>query len=64
MLRATALLALAATACQEDFFANSYRGKAPPELAGEAAHWINSKEALTFSALKGKVVWLEFSFIN
>ena len=63
MLRAVALLAVTALAPQ-DFSANSYLGKAPPDLSSEASHWINSKQALTLAGQKGKVVWLEFGFLG
>jgi hypothetical protein len=66
MTRTTALLALAAFAApaQDDFSAGSFKGKTPPELVSEAGHWINATEALALEKLRGKVVWLEFSFIN
>ena len=63
MARTFALVAVAAFAAQ-DFAANSYQGKAPPELTSEAGHWLNSKEALKLGGLKGKVVWLEFGFLG
>jgi hypothetical protein len=63
MTRALALFAVAAFAAQ-DFSANSYVGKTPPELTSEAGHWLNSKEAVKLGGLKGKVVWLEFGFLN
>jgi hypothetical protein len=46
---------------QDKKYRNSYIGKAPPELAGE---WLNVKEAPTLAKLKGKVVWLEFSYTH
>ena len=66
MLRALALAALAAAPLQEeDLYANSYKGKAPPELVSEKAHWINATEPLKLGDLKGrKVVWLEFGFLK
>ena len=63
MIRTLAVLALAVVAAQ-DFSANSYQGKAPPDLRSEASQWINSKEAPTLAGLKGKVVWLEFGFLG
>ena len=63
MIRTMAILAAAAFAAQDDFDANSYKGKALPELVSGAGQWINSK-ALKLADLKGKVVWLEFGFIN
>ena len=64
MMRTLAIVAVAAFAARQDFMADSYLGKAPPELVSDAGHWINSKEALRLGGLKGKVVWLEFGFIN
>ena len=43
--------------------ANSYRGKAPPELSAPAGDWINAKAPLTLAGLKGKVVYLQFGFL-
>jgi hypothetical protein len=63
-LAVVALAAGAAAAQENKIFSNSYKGKAPPELASEQDHWINSAEAIKLEKLKGKVVWLEFSFIN
>jgi hypothetical protein len=42
---------------------NSYMNQAPPELAAAGA-WINSPETLSLAALRGRVVWLEFSFLH
>ena len=65
MLRWLAVLALASVAAQEEkIYSNSYKGKAPPELTSEKDQWINSAEKLTLAGQKGKVVWLEFSFLN
>lgn len=65
MARTIAILAAAAAlAAQGDFMAASHIGKAPPEIASEAGQWLNSKAALKLGDLKGKVVWLEFGFIN
>src|SRR5574341_741193 len=65
MLRTAAALALAALAGQDGRkYCNSYKGTAPPELASEAKHWINASEAIRLEKLKGKVVWLEFSFLD
>lgn len=63
MPRVLALMVLAAGAAQ-DFSANSYQGKVPPELTSETSQWLNSKAALTLGAQKGKVVWLEFGFLG
>lgn len=42
---------------------NSYVNQTPPELAATGA-WINSQENLSLAALRGRVVWLEFSFLH
>jgi hypothetical protein len=42
---------------------NVYRGSRPPELTSSGT-WINSGEPLTLASLRGKVVWLEFSFLR
>jgi hypothetical protein len=39
-------------------------GKAPPELVGGTEDWLNDKDALKLEKLKGRVVWLEFSFLG
>jgi hypothetical protein len=64
MMALVTMLALAPACAQDEKNFNSYKGKAPPELASEKEHWINSAEALSLEKLKGKVVWLEYSFIN
>jgi hypothetical protein len=52
-------------AAQEDpLFSNSYKGKAPPEIVSEPGAWINASEPLRLEKLRGKVVWLEFGFLN
>lgn len=61
MGRVLALAALAAFA-QDDSF-KSFKGKQPPEITIPDTGWINSKP-LKLEALKGRVVWLEFSFIK
>ena len=58
------LASLQASQETEKIYTNSYKGKAPPELAIDAKHWINSKNAVKLADLKGRVVWLEFSFLN
>jgi hypothetical protein len=60
MGRVLAVLAVAALA-QDDF--KSFKGKKPPEITIPDTGWINSKP-LKLDALKGRVVWLEFSFIK
>lgn len=64
MAKGLAVLALTLSLAQDKIYSNSYLGKAPPELVSEKGHWLNSGEALTLEKLKGKPVWLEFSFIN
>jgi hypothetical protein len=57
-------LALAAPAAEPEpvgRFDKDFRGQAPPELVGEADHWLAGPPA-RFAALKGKVVWLQFNF--
>jgi len=61
MGRVLAVVALAALA-QDDTF-TSFKGKKPPEITIPDTGWINSKP-LKLDALKGRVVWLEFSFIK
>lgn len=60
---ALAVLAGLAFAQDETPDSKSFKGKTPPELEIEAKNWINSKDAIKLSALKGRVVWLEFSFL-
>ncbi len=66
MARGLLLLALAGLAAvqEEKIYSNSYKGKAPPALASEKGQWINSDRAIEIDKLKGKVVWLEFSFLG
>lgn len=66
---ALALVALAgfaalAEAGQEKRYANTYLGKSPPEIASEKGDWLNAEGPLTLEKLKGRPVWIEFSFIN
>ena len=49
---------------QEKTFSNDYLGKAPPSLEAPAEQWLNVKKPLRLKALKGQVVWLEFSFLT
>jgi hypothetical protein len=63
MTRTLGLLAIAVFTAQ-DFSANSYQGKAPPELATEASQWLNAKGPLKLGGLKGKVVWIEFGSVG
>ena len=45
-----------------ELHAHSYRGSTPPAISIPAEHWLNTKRAPTLADLRGKVVWLEFSF--
>jgi len=60
------LLGVAAAALAQDDqpYYNSYMGKTPPELVSEKEHWLNAKKPLSLEKLRGRVVWLEFSFID
>jgi len=50
---------------KKKIYSDSYIGKAPPELAmAKGARWLNTKKPVSLSQLKGRVVWLEFSFIH
>jgi hypothetical protein len=64
MTKWLAVLAVAAFGAQDRIFSNSYKGQAPPEIVSEAGQWLNAKEALSLEKLRGRVVWLEFGFIN
>ena len=44
-------------------YLNSYMNQSPPELA-VGGEWVNSGEILSLAALRGRVVWLEFSFLH
>lgn len=61
---AAAALLLAGMAFAQDEEAKSFKGKTPPELEIEGKNWLNSKTPVKLAALKGRVVWLEFSFLN
>lgn len=63
MLRIAAVLLLAVLP-QEGLYSNSYRGKEPPELVSKKADWSNAERPLTLKALRGRAVWLEFSFVG
>ena len=58
------LLAGMVFAQEEKIYTNSYKGKAPPELEVEGKNWLNAKKPVKLGDLKGRVVWLEFSFLN
>jgi hypothetical protein len=59
-----ASLSLAQDQGEEQVHSNSYKGKAPPELEIDGKNWINARKAPKLADLKGRVVWLEFSFLN
>lgn len=64
MWGAILLGAAAAATGQDEPYYNTYKGKAPPELVSEKDQWLNTKNPLTLEKLRGRVVWLEFSFID
>jgi hypothetical protein len=41
----------------------SFRHQVPPEIPA-TAQWLRSQDPLPLAALRGKVVWLEFSFLR
>lgn len=41
----------------------SYLNQPLPELP-EGGNWINSARPITLQSLRGKVVWIEFSFLS
>lgn len=48
----------------KQIYSNSYFGVAPPEFrVAPGAAWINAQPP-SLAALKGRVVWIEFSFIH
>jgi peroxiredoxin len=42
----------------------SFIGQAPPELVVDGAEWINADGPMTLKSLRGKAVWVEFSFVD
>lgn len=61
LVLAVTLAAPAAEPEPPDRFQKNLVGQAPPELVGEADHWLAGPPA-RFATLKGKVVWLQFNF--
>ena len=63
---ASVLALVPACAQEEGKYFNSYKGKTPPELVTDKENWLNpaGDDGIKLEKLKGKVVWLEFSFIN
>ncbi len=55
---------LSPSLAQDDIYSNSYAGEAPPELTAPAENWLNSADALSLETLRGRVVYLEFSFLH
>lgn len=66
MLRWQAILVLVIWAPHQsgESYCNSYKGKAPPELAASPEDWLNAEEAPQLAKLKGRVVWLELSILT
>ena len=62
-LAAIALL-LGGLALAQDDEQKKFKGKVPPELNVEAKNWLNAKKPVKLADLKGRVVWLEFSFLG
>jgi len=60
---AIALLLSGLAFAQEDD-AKTFKGKTPPELEIAGKNWLNAKKPPKLADLKGRVVWLEFSFLN
>ena len=57
------LLAAAGVRAQDEAcrYANSYKGKASPEIANEKGTWLNAEKPLTLKKLEGEVVLLVFT---
>ena len=49
---------------QDKIYSNSYKGKAPPNIKVKKDNLVNAKKDLDVEKLKGRVVWLEFSFLG
>lgn len=64
MKAAAAAILLAGLAFAQDGDTESFKGKTPPELEIEGKNWLNAKKPPKLAELKGRVVWLEFSFLN
>ncbi len=59
-----AVMAAGVAAQDAKMYSNTYKGKAPPELTMTKEHWITSKQALSLAKLKGRVVYLEFGYLD
>jgi hypothetical protein len=46
------------------FYSKSFQGQVPPELTSTRGRWLNTDGELTLESLRGRVVWLEFSFLH
>ncbi len=55
-------LPMAASAQEQESLRRSFLGKTPPELVGDAGHWLGKAPPVLLSQRKGKVVWLQFNF--
>ncbi len=44
-------------------YSNDYLGQEPPALVVTEGHWFNSEKAPSLEALRGRVVYVEFSFM-
>ncbi|MBI4616258.1 MAG: hypothetical protein HY720_21775 [Planctomycetes bacterium] len=59
------IASLASTAsAQERKYYNSYMGQTPPELDQPAANWLGGKKPVTLGGMKGRIVYIEFSFLG
>lgn len=55
-------LPIAASGQDQESLRRSFLDTAPPELVGDAAHWLGKAPPVMLAQLKGKVVWLQFNF--
>ena len=49
---------------QDKIYSNSYMGKAPPAIDADVGDWSNVAASPNLEKLRGRVVYLEFSFIH
>jgi hypothetical protein len=66
MALAVALLCAGMAAAQDDdkIYSKSFKGEVPQEIESAKESWINSDDAISLESLRGKPVWLEFSFLD
>ncbi len=64
LMLALLLLGGWAFAQEEQIYSNSYKGTTPPELETAAENWLNSESAHTLESLRGRLVYIEFSFLR